>query len=307
MTVTLHATPSSLLARLFVLGRDIKLSHSVFALPFALLGAFLAAGETHRLPGPATLGLIVLCMVLGRTVAMAINRWADASLDRLNPRTAGRAIPSGQLSSGFVLATAMCCAAAFIAATAGFWVLDGNAYPLILSPFVLAWLGVYSFTKRFTWLCHFFLGSALAISPIAAAIAIDPAYLAKPGVYWLAGMVTCWVAGFDILYALQDLHSDKKTGVLSLPAWLNVEPALWVSRILHAAAVGMLVLLCRASDVLGTSFALGVGVVAVLLVVEHVLVWRSGTRHISVAFLTLNGVVSLVLAATGILDIVAAV
>jgi len=244
---------------------------------------------------------------LARTVAMAMNRWADGRLDVLNPRTASRAIPAGRLTRRFVLFTAVGCAAAFIVATAGFWWLRGNVYPLILSPFVLVWLVAYSFTKRFTSLCHFFLGSALAISPLAAAVAIEPAYLSGIEPYVLAAMVMCWVAGFDVIYALQDVASDHKSGVLSLPVSLGIEPALWVSRGLHVLALGMLVWLGCISPILGGGFAVAVIIVAVLLIVEHVLVWRSRLHHIHIAFLTVNGVISLIVGALGIFDAVLAV
>ena len=306
-TVTLHTPATGLVNRAVFLARDIKLSHSVFALPFAVLAAFLAAAHAGRLPDGVSLGLIVLCMVLARTVAMAMNRWADGRLDALNPRTAGRAIPAGRLSSRFVLFTAVGCAAAFIVATAGFWWLRGNAYPLILSPFVLAWLVAYSFTKRFTSLCHLFLGSALALSPLAAAVAIEPAYLAGIEPYVLAAMVMCWVAGFDVIYALQDVVSDHKSGVISLPVRLGVEPALWVSRVLHVLTLVALVLLWRISPVLGGGFAVAIGIVAVLLIVEHALVWRSSMHHIHIAFLTVNGVISVLVGALGLVDIVWAV
>ena len=293
--------------RTVFLARDIKLSHSVFALPFALLAAFLAASHVDRLPDWISVVLIVLCMVLARTVAMAMNRWADGRLDALNPRTAGRAIPAGRLTSRFVLFTALGCAVAFIFATTGFWWLKGNAYPLVLSPFVLAWLVAYSFTKRFTSLCHLFLGSALALSPLAAAVAIEPAYLADVQPYVLAVMVMCWVAGFDIIYALQDIASDHGSGVFSLPVRLGIEPALWVSRGLHVLALGALVWLWRASPVLSGGFAAAVVVVAVLLIVEHALVWRARMHRIHIAFLTVNGVISLLVGAFGIFDVIFAV
>jgi 4-hydroxybenzoate polyprenyltransferase len=299
------ADRTSHIAGLALVARDIKLSHSVFALPFALLSAVLAAGHTTgRLLAWPTLGLVVLCMVLARTVAMTVNRWADAKLDALNPRTAGRAIPSGRLRPGFVLAVAGGCVAGFIAATAGFWLLNDNPWPLVLSPFVLAWLAGYSYTKRFTSLCHLYLGSALAMSPLAAAIAVAPAYLARPEPYLLAAMVMCWVAGFDIIYALQDVAVDREHSLFSMPARLGVEPALWVSRLLHVTSVASLVMLWRWSPLLGAGFAVGLVAVAALLAVEHAIVWRSKTRHINMAFFTLNGVISLLLGGLGIADVV---
>jgi 4-hydroxybenzoate polyprenyltransferase len=314
--------PEPLLSRAVALARDIKLSHSVFALPFALLATFLAAaarpapGFNPRhwtldtghwppgvLPSWPELSLIVLCMVLARTVAMTVNRLVDAGLDRNNPRTAERAIPSGRLTRAFVAAVAAVCAAGFIAATAGFWWLSRNPWPLFLAPVALAWLALYSFAKRFTWLCHLWLGSALAMSPLAATLALNPAYLSRPEPYLLAGMVLCWVGGFDIIYALQDVAIDRRDGLFSMPARLGIEPALWVARLLHLAALTALIALAWMCPVLHLGFALGVAAAGILLAVEHALVWGSKTHHINVAFFTVNGVISLLLGGLGILDI----
>jgi 4-hydroxybenzoate polyprenyltransferase len=292
-------------ARLVLLARDIKLSHSVFALPFALLATYLAGAHRGRLPTIWELGLIVLCMVLARTVAMAINRWADASLDAANPRTAGRAIPSGRVTASFVLGTAAVCSGLFIAAAAGFWVVAANPWPVIASPLVLGWLVGYSFTKRCTWLCHLILGSALALSPLAAALAIDPTYLASVQPYLLAAAVLCWVAGFDVIYALQDIDSDRQTGIFSMPANLGPAPALWISRALHLLALAMLIALAAyGRPVLADAFAVGVAIVALLLAIEHALVWGSKTHRIHIAFLTVNGLISLLLGGLGIADAV---
>lgn len=295
-----------MLLRLHELARDIKIAHSVFALPFALLAAFLAtAVGGNGLPRASSIALIVLCMVLARTVAMAVNRWADAALDARNPRTADRAIPAGRLTRRFVLAVAAACAGLFVMATAGFWLLDGNPWPLGASPLVLAWLAGYSFTKRFTWTCHLFLGAALALSPIAASLAIDPAAMGAPGPYLLAAMVLCWVAGFDVFYALGDVDADRRTAVHSLPARLGRRRALVIAAALHVLCVAALVLLAlAAAPWLGAAFAVGIVVVTILLATEHALLWRSGTRHLDLAFFTLNGLISLLLGGLGIVDIV---
>lgn len=285
----------------------IKFSHSLFALPFALLATFLAAGWAGRLPDAATLGLIVLCMVLARTWAMCVNRWADAPLDAGNPRTAGRAIPRGALPRSFVLAAGVVCAAAFVAATSLFYLRNANAWPLLLSPLVLAYLAFYSFTKRFTVACHVVLGSALALSPMAAAIAVEPGYLAEPTVWLLAVMVTGWVAGFDVIYALQDVAIDQRDGLRSLPARLGADRALWISRSLHALAFAVLVIAWRESALLGGCFGVGLAVIAGLLLLEHVVVHRGGAGRIQMAFFTLNGLVSLALGALGIADVVLSV
>lgn len=288
---------------LALVARDIKLSHTVFALPFALLAGFMAAGHSgHSLTWP-TLGLIVVCMVLARTMAMAVNRWADAKIDAANPRTAGRAIPAGRLPASFMRGVAVVCAAGFVTAAGGFWLVNDNPWPLVASPAVLAWLAGYSYTKRFTSLCHLYLGSALALSPLAAATAVAPGYMGTPEPYFLAAMVMCWVAGFDVIYALQDVDLDRQHGLFSMPARLGVEPALWVSRALHVASLAALALLWRSSPQLGTGFAIGIALVAGLLLLEHALVWRSKTKHIHMVFFTLNGVISLVLGGLGIADV----
>ena len=298
------------------IARDIKLSHTVFAMPFALLGTFLAAGWAGRLPGAGEFAMIVACMVLARTLAMTVNRWADAALDASNPRTAGRAVPGGRVSRGAMLAAALACAAGLVAAAAGFWLFYDNPWPLWLSPAVLAVLAGYSFTKRFTWLCHLFLGVALGISPVAAAVAIEPGALAlhpgtlgpgMPGAVWLiAGMVLCWVAGFDVIYALQDVEHDRAQGLFSMPSRLGAETALWVSRALHLCVIAALAWAWLSSPLLRGLFAGAIVLTAALLVVEHALVWGSKTHRLNMAFFTVNGVVSLLLGAAGITDVVLA-
>jgi 4-hydroxybenzoate polyprenyltransferase len=290
-------------SRFVLLARDIKLAHSVFALPFALLGGFLAFAHQRKPISLATLMLIVVCMVLGRTVAMTVNRWADRFMDERNPRTAGRAIPAGKLSARYMLTVAMVCAVGFVVATAGFYALDRNAWPLILSPIVLVWLAAYSFAKRFTSLCHLVLGSALAISPLAAAVAVDPTYLSQPTGYLLALMVMCWVAGFDIIYALQDVDFDRSQQVYSMPAKLGVRRALFISQLLHTISTASLIAIIVVSDTLGIGFAIGVVLTIGLLVVEHTIVWTSKTNHIDMAFFTINGVISVLLGALGVLDV----
>lgn len=305
MTVTPPAKPiDTLPKKLAAVARDIKLSHTVFAMPFALLATFLSAGSVDRLPSYSEFGLIVLCMFLARTVAMTVNRLADAGLDSSNPRTAGRALPSGRLDKRFVLMTTVICSAAFIAAAGGFWLLRANPWPVILSPLVLAYLAGYSYSKRFTWLCHVYLGTALALSPIAAVIAIEPGYLSVAEPWLLAGMVACWVGGFDVIYALQDVEHDRSLGLYSMPAKLGAARALWVSRLLHLAAIGCLLQLGFASPLLDGWFLAASVLTVALLVLEHALVWRSKTHHINAAFLTVNGMISLLLGAAGIVEVV---
>lgn len=300
MTTTLTSMPG----RVAVLARDIKLSHSVFALPFALLATFLAAGWAGRLPRAGEFVLIVVCMILARTLAMAVNRWADANIDGDNPRTAGRAVPSGAISRTFVLGVAVASALGFAIVASGFWLFYDNAWPVMLSPAVAAYLAGYSFTKRFTWLCHVVLGVALALSPLAAGIAIEPGYLAHATPWLLALLVACWVAGFDVIYALQDVGVDRAQGLFSMPARLGVGPALWISRGLHIVTAVALVALAVTSRQLGVVFALAGVATLGLLALEHVLVAGSKAHRIPLVFLTVNGVISLLLGAAGIIDVV---
>ncbi len=289
-----------------VVASDIKLAHSIFALPFALLAAFLARPESDtpmRLSGK--LVLIVVCMVFARTWAMLVNRLADRQIDAANPRTARRALASGRLTTRQGLTASGICAVAFLAITSLFGLLFANWWPMILATPVLAWIALYSFTKRFTLLCHLFLGGALAAAPLCAALAIDPAALADtPALWWLAGMVLCWVAGFDVIYALQDLAFDRRAGLSSIPAALGQCGAAWVSRGLHLIASACLVMAWQSDPRLGVIFALGIAATILLLITEHIVLSRQGLAGLSMAFFTLNGIVSCILGAAGIVDVI---
>ena len=283
---------------------DIKLSHSIFALPFALLSATLAAlspsavwGETW---GVGSFMLVLICMVAARTVAMAANRLLDAQIDALNPRTAKRAIPAGQLRPGWVLLTTSLFASGFIVACAGFWWLYGNPWPLILSVPVLAFLCGYPLLKRFTSLCHYYLGAALALSPICAWIAVAGEVAVEP--LLMAGGVLCWTAGFDVIYATADRDSDLRQGVHSLPARHGLARSLWISRVTHAIGVLFLVALGVAAARLGMIWFIAAAAVALLLVVEHRLVRPDDLSKVSLAFFTVNGLISTLLGTAGIVD-----
>lgn len=301
----LPAPPAGIVGRARLIAADIKLAHSVFAMPFAVLGAFLAR-RAGRPPWPAfvvQLALVVLCMVAARTWAMLFNRLVDRRMDAANPRTARRALPSGRLSAGQGWAAALLAAGAFVAATGGFWLWFSNPWPLALSAPALAWIAFYSLTKRFTALCHVFLGGALAASPLAACIAVNPQALATtPAVWALAGMVVLWVAGFDVIYALQDVEFDRANGLCSIPARLGPVRAIRLSRGLHGCAFALLLVAARSDPRLSWAFLAGVGVVGVLLVCEHVVLSRRGKAGLEMAFFTLNGVVSCVLGVAGCLD-----
>lgn len=309
-TLNMSESPANprLISALRAIATDIKLSHSVFALPFAVLAMFLAAGWADRFAGLDEVGLIVLCMVLARTVAMAVNRWADASIDAANPRTQGRAIPSGRVSPAMMLNVAIFCGLGFIAAAAGFWVLRDNVWPVVLSPLVLAYLVGYSWTKRVTWLCHVYLGTALALSPLAAAIAIEPGYWGEPTVWLLALVVATWVAGFDVIYALQDVEVDRREGLWSMPSRLGVGRSLWISRGLHVVTIAALFGVWAtggglAGGLLGWTFLVATTVTAVLLVIEHLIAAGGETAGIPLMFVTVNGLISIVLGAAGVFDV----
>jgi 4-hydroxybenzoate polyprenyltransferase len=269
--------------RLLVFSEAIKISHSVFALPFAVAAAFLAA---RGVPPPALLGKIVLAVVLARTAAMAFNRWADADIDAANPRTAARALPRGLLGRRFMLLAALLAALGFVAVCA--WI---NRLALSLSPIVLVVLLGYSYTKRFTSLSHVVLGAALGLSPVGAWVAVRGRLDLLP--FLLGAAVLFWTAGFDIIYACQDREFDLRQGLHSLPRRLGLPGALRLSRLFHALTIGLLAAVGWTAG-LGWIYAAGVACVAVLLVYEQGLVSPADLSRIDMAFFTLNGLVSLV-------------
>ncbi len=279
----------------------IKFSHTLFALPFALLGAALAAfdrTEDVQAGWKEWLG-ILLCMATARSAAMAFNRLVDRRIDAENPRTASRHLPSGKLSVGSVVAFTVVCALLFVASTLLF--LPENPWPLILSVPVLFWLLGYSFAKRFTSLAHFWLGAALMLAPIAAWIAIRGS-LAWPPV-WLGLAVLLWVAGFDIIYACQDTEFDREKGLRSVPARLGVARALKLAAACHAAMICALIGLGLSHPPLGVLFGVGVGLVAILLIYEHALVRPDDLTRVNVAFFQVNIAISLGLLAISLVDL----
>jgi 4-hydroxybenzoate polyprenyltransferase len=283
----------------------IKFAHSIFALPFALIAAFMASRAIGLLwPGWLRLGLILVCMVAARTFAMTVNRLVDRKFDALNPRTAKRPSVTGAISPRFMVAAIAVSATIFIGVTALFYVLLGNIWPIALALPVLAWIGAYSFTKRFTFLCHFWLGISLGLAPISAWIAIVPPH--GPIITWptllLGTGVLFWVSGFDILYALQDEDIDRNAGLSSVPEKLGRRGALNVSRICH----GLTVLAFLAVGITGGFHALyGVGfaLAAALLAVEQSLVKPSDISKINIAFMTVNGLVGILFGGLAILDL----
>ncbi len=261
----------------------IKWEHSVFALPFALTAALLAA---HGLPAWRTLGWILVAMVAARSMAMAFNRWADAELDAANPRTRNRAIPAGLLSKSFVLGFTAVMAAGFVIAAA-----ELNRFTLILSPLVLLVLLGYSFMKRFTRWSHLVLGLALGLAPAAAWIAVTGGL--DPRILVLTAAVTLWVGGFDVLYACQDFEHDRAAGLFSLPKAIGIPAAFWAARLMHLAMLALLAwfaVLFR----FATVGWIGIAAVAALLGYEHAIVSPRDLRRLNAAFFTMNGVIAMV-------------
>jgi 4-hydroxybenzoate polyprenyltransferase len=261
----------------------IKWEHSVFALPFALTGAVLAAGGW---PPVRVLGWIVVCMVAARSAAMAFNRLADARLDAVNPRTAMRALPAGTLTSGFVGGFVVVSIAVFVIGAAML-----NPLTLKLAPVALAVVLAYSYMKRVTRWSHLVLGLALGIAPSAAWIAVRGTLDAR--IVVLTAAVLLWVGGFDVLYACQDFEHDRKVGLNSVPQAFGVASAFWIARAMH---VGMLALLCWLVVLfgLGKVAIVGVVLVALLLLYEHLIISPQDMRRMNAAFFTLNGVISVV-------------
>jgi 4-hydroxybenzoate polyprenyltransferase len=261
----------------------IKWEHSIFALPFALCGAMLAAGGW---PTAHQLIWIVVAMVAARSAAMAFNRLADASIDAANPRTSARALPAGQLTSGFVVAFIVISCAVFIVAAA-----ELNRLALWLSPVALAVLLLYSYTKRFTRWSHLVLGFGLGMAPAAAWIAVRGSL--DPRILLLTAAVTFWVGGFDVLYACQDFDFDRATGLHSIPRYLGISRALWVARAFHVVMLLLLMGLLFAFG-LGKLAIVGIVVVGALLAYEHSLVSANDLRKLNAAFFTMNGVIAVV-------------
>ena len=270
----------------------IKFEHTVFALPFAVMSAFIASGGFPPLP---KLGWILVAMVGARSCAMAFNRLADAEIDSNNPRTAMRAIPAGLITKGAVWCFTIISAGLLVFAA---WRLNPLAFAL--SPVALAVVMGYSYTKRFTAFSHFWLGLALSISPVGAWIAIEGSFALPPIVLCL--VVLLWTAGFDIIYACQDVNFDRKHGLHSIPAKIGIRWALWLSSALHVIAVLLLLGIPHLVE-LGLFYYIGVGIVVLIFIYEHAIVKPTDLSRVNLAFFTLNGMISLVLMALSIADI----
>jgi 4-hydroxybenzoate polyprenyltransferase len=279
---------SALLRNIRVTLEMIKIEHTLFALPFAFLGAMLAA---NGLPTPGQVLWITLAMIGARSTAMAFNRIADRRYDALNPRTASRALPAGLLSVNFVWAFSAVSAIVFFVASAML-----NRLTLILAPVALASVVLYSFSKRWTLLSHLLLGWCLSIAPTGAWIAVRGA-LDSPVPLLLSLVVLLWTAGFDVLYACQDYDFDVKTGLHSIPRRFGIAGALWIARLFHAGAFAALLALYWATH-LGVFALIGVISTAVLLVYQHRLVRADDLSKLNAAFFTTNAFVSLILFVT---------
>jgi 4-hydroxybenzoate polyprenyltransferase len=273
MQRVLHSTRTTL--------EMIKWEHSVFALPFALSAAVLAAGGW---PSFRILGWIVVCMVGARSAAMAFNRWIDADIDATNPRTRMRAIPAGQLSRGFVMGFTVLSAAIFILGAAML-----NRLTLLLSPVALGVVLAYSYMKRITRWSHLVLGLALGIAPAAAWIGVRGSL--DPRIVLLTVVVLLWVGGFDVLYACQDFEHDRSEGLFSIPASFGVDGAFWIARTMHLVTAVLLFTLVHVFG-MGSIAAAGMVLVCLLLLYEHSIVRPRDLSRMNAAFFTTNGIIS---------------
>jgi 4-hydroxybenzoate polyprenyltransferase len=261
----------------------IKWEHSIFALPFALCGAMLAAGGV---PAWHQFAWIIVAMISARSAAMAFNRVADAAIDAANPRTQTRALPTGTLTPSFVTTFVVISCAVFVLAASQL-----NHLTLILSPLALAIVLLYSYTKRFTRWSHLVLGFALGIAPAAAWIAVRASLDLR--ILLLTAAVTFWVGGFDVLYACQDFDFDREAGLHSLPRYFGIRAALVIARLFHVIMLLLLIALVITFG-LGKFAIAGVVAVAILLAYEHSLVSSHDLSKLNAAFFTMNGVISVV-------------
>jgi 4-hydroxybenzoate polyprenyltransferase len=292
--MTMSTTTNGFFHKIAVFLEMIKFSHTVFALPFALTGALLAA---RGIPAWQQVFWIVLAMVGARTAAMGLNRLIDADIDARNPRTAVRAIPAGLIGKGMTLAFILASLALLLVAAARL-----NPLCLKLSPLAVFFLVLYSYCKRFTALAHVVLGICLAAAPIGAWIAIRGT-VETPALI-LGGIVLFWVAGFDILYALQDLEFDRGAGLHSIPVALGVAGSLWTARLFHLVMPLLLLLLYKVMP-MGGFFLAGIAVVIAMLGYEHWLLKDGDLARLDAAFFNMNGYISVAVLVFTALDVLA--
>lgn len=262
--------------------RLIKFSHSIFALPFAFTAALIAA---EGIPDLRQIFWITVAMVGGRSGAMGMNRIADRKIDAMNPRTVNRELPRGVIKTGEALFFTLIAFALLILAAYKL-----NPLCLKLSPLVLAVLATYSYTKRFTWLCHVVLGAALALAPLGAWVAIRGTF--DPEILPLCFGVMFWVAGFDTFYGLQDIDFDRKQGLYSIPSIFGINASFWIARGFHLITVALLFSLAPLFD-LGGLYLFGVLIAAGLMLYEHAIVKPSDLSKLNMAFFNMNGYISI--------------
>ncbi len=267
----------NILDKLLLLGELVKFEHTIFAIPFALVGLLLASPGW---PPWQTLGWVLLAMVGARTGAMAVNRLADHAIDAKNPRTAGRPLPSGRMSRPAVIAVIVL-SFLLLALAAGML----NPLCLALSPLAMAWVSAYSLAKRFTAFSHLWLGASLALAPVGGWLAVTGSFALPP--LAVAAAVLFWVAGFDILYSLQDMDFDRRQGLFSIPARFGVRDSLWFARAFHLAAF-LLLLFLPGQETLGWPYLLGIVLGGALLLAEHTLVSERDLSRLDAAFFTAN-------------------
>lgn len=273
----------------------VKFSHTVFAMPFAIAGYFIGATEPGYGFSLKTFLLVLACMVFARSAAMAFNRWADVRFDSLNPRTAVREIPSGKISPRQAIVFVIASSLLFITA-AGML----NRLTLILSPVALAVILGYSYTKRFTPLCHLVLGLGLSLAPIGAYIAVTGHFALLPLIY--SFIVLTWVSGFDIIYSLQDDEFDRETGLYSIPAVMSRGKALAVSSALHAVSVALV----AAAGITGEGgyfYWTGAAIFIMMLIYQHLLVRPDDLSRVNMAFGTTNGIAGVIYGLAVVLDL----
>ena len=264
----------------------VKFAHTVFALPFALIGFFLGLSDSHAKINLNLFLLVLFCMVLARSAAMGFNRYADRDFDKKNPRTSRREVPAGIVSPGAALAFVIFCIFAFITTT--YFI---NNLCFFLSPVALLVVLGYSFTKRFTPLCHLVLGLGLALAPIGAYIAVTGHFALYPVLYSFA--VLFWVSGFDIFYALQDIGFDKSQNLKSIPVVLGIKWSLIVSALLHLLA-SAIIIYAGIQIGFGILYWIGATIFIALLIYEHLIVKPSDLSRVNQAFATMNGVASVI-------------
>ncbi len=276
----------------------VKFSHTIFALPFALIGFFLALATVHFSPArPAwqLFLLVIACMVFARSAAMAYNRWLDKNIDALNPRTAVREIPAGIITPRNALVFVIVNCALFIAAT-GFI----NRICFYLSPLALFVILFYSYTKRFTTLCHLVLGLGLSLAPLGAWLAVTGAFDGLP--LFFSGSVVCWVSGFDIIYALQDEEFDRAHHLYSIPSAVGKIKALHISEVLHLVSAAFIVAAGTAGN-FGWLYWCGATIFISMLIFQHSIVKPNDLRRVNLAFMTTNGMASVIFCIFVLLDL----